>query len=107
MQVEISKNSWLNFSDLLQVSEEIFWDNPGLPTLVPQDNDTFVDVDEQYVGRLDLVAYDSYGDADLWWVIALANNLDKLPVDVRLGMKLRVPNKGYVDSLLSKGKVSV
>lgn len=104
MGTEISRNSWLNFSQLLEYSGTTFWDTPDFPEIVPQDDDIYLTVDDQYVGRLDLIAFDVYGDDNLWWAIAVANNLNLLPTDVRLGMKLRIPNKSYLNSLLAKGR---
>ena len=104
MAVEIDRRSWLNFAELLQYQGTIFWDTPELPEIVPQDNDTYLEVDDQYEGRPDLIAFDKYGDVHLWWVIALANNLEDLPGDVAFGKLLRIPNKAYVESLLAKGR---
>jgi hypothetical protein len=115
--VKIRKNSWLNFSDLLgfngvegtsgavdeTIQDYTFWETPEFPDVVPQDGDLFIDITDQNLGRLDLVAFDMYGDADLWWVIALANNIELIPTDMIIGTKLRIPARGFVDSLLAKG----
>jgi hypothetical protein len=109
MAVKINKNTWLNLADYLLADDDAvsgdvsFWDTPDFQELIPQDQDVFVEVDQRYVGRLDLVAWDYYRDPDLWWVIALANNIDLIPTDVRLGMSLRIPVKTYVDSFITKG----
>lgn len=115
--IEIRKNSWLNFSDLLDFfgtqgtsgvveSEETiaFWSLPEFPQVIPQDNDVFFNITDEHLGRLDLLAYDAYGDPDLWWVIALANNYEILPTDMILGSRIRIPNKAYVDSLIGRGQ---
>lgn len=99
---EIDKSSWLNFAPYIQYEEFQFWDTPDFPQILPQENDRFLDVDDGYVGRLDLVAHDMYGDVNLWWVIALANKIDVIPTGVKFGMRLRIPEKTYVDSLLAK-----
>lgn len=116
-KVTIRKNSWLNFADLLEIRAQqgtsgvanepfqtfSFWSTPDFPDVVPQTNDQFITIDDQYLGRLDLIAFDAYGDPDLWWVIALANNYQLIPTDMIMNSKIRIPNKSYVDSLLGKG----
>ena len=101
---KIEKNAWLNFAPLISYESYEFWDTPDFPEILPQDNDTFITVEDVYVGRLDLIAYDYYQDSNLWWVIALANKIDQIPTGVSLNMTLRIPNKSYVDSLLSKAE---
>ena len=41
---------------------------------------------------MDLLAQDFYGDPTLWWVIAMANDLDRDSVFPPLGFQLRIPN---------------
>lgn len=41
--------------------------------------------------RLDILAYDYYGDQTLWWVIAGANNLGKGSFNIPPGIRLRIP----------------
>lgn len=116
-KIEIRKNSWLNFADLLDfegtqgtsgIVEETqtisFWDTPDFPRIVPQDDDFFVTIDDKMLGRLDLIAYDAYGDADMWWVLALANGYDLIPTDMVINEKMRVPSKSYIDSLIGRGQ---
>lgn len=103
MTLKIGRNSWLSIAPLLDYKGTIFWDTPNFPEIVPQDNDTFIDIDSDYVGRLDLIAFDYYDDVDLWWVIALANEIDLIPTDVTLNRRIRLPNKQYIESIISKG----
>lgn len=103
MAFKISKTSWLAITPLLTADGFVFWDTPNFPQLVPQSGDRFLTVDSTYIGRLDLVAFDMYGDVDYWWAIALANGLDQIPTDMVEGMVLRIPQKSYIDSFLSKG----
>ena len=42
------------------------------------------------------IAYKFYGDPVLWWVLAVANQLEILPTDLKFGSTLRVPSKTYV-----------
>lgn len=49
-----------------------------------------VQVDNYYKDRIDLVAYDEYGDSRLWWVIALYNEILN-PLILPYGKKLIIP----------------
>lgn len=49
-----------------------------------------VQVDNYYKDRLDLVAYNEYGDSRLWWVIALYNEILN-PLILPYGKKLIIP----------------
>jgi len=102
--VAVRRNSWLNFSELLESDAGItFWDQPEIPNITPQSNDVFITVDDRTAGNLDLIAFELYGDPDLWWVIALANKIELIPTDVRVNMRLRIPNLSFVKNLMAKG----
>lgn len=59
------------------------------PNLVASNEDYYIIARDQ--DRLDLIAYDFYGDATLWWVIAMANDLPGDSMFPPLGFQLRVP----------------
>lgn len=42
--------------------------------------------------RLDNIAFDFYGNSSLWWVIAMANNLEGDSIYPPQGMYLRIPS---------------
>lgn len=42
--------------------------------------------------RLDLIAFDFYGDTSFWWIIASANALSGDSLYVEPGMQLRIPS---------------
>jgi len=42
--------------------------------------------------RLDLLANKYYGDRTLWWVIAVANNINDASFYVKEGLQLRIPS---------------
>lgn len=42
--------------------------------------------------RLDLIAFDFYGDPSLWWVIASANDLNGSSLFTPAGIQLRIPS---------------
>jgi hypothetical protein len=104
MTIKVGRGSWLSITNLLKNDDgTVFWDQPNFPQIVPQPKDTYLTISSDYVGRLDLIAFDYYGDVDLWWVIALANGIDLIPTEVTIGLKIRIPDKKYVESILSKG----
>ena len=42
--------------------------------------------------RMDLLANDFYGDPSLWWVIAMANDIEGDSMFPPLGFQLRIPS---------------
>ena len=56
---------------------------------IPISNDDIY-VITQYGDRLDLLAFQYYGDATLWWYLARANNLFNLNIPENI--QLRIPS---------------
>ena len=51
--------------------------------------------------RPDLLAYDLYGNVEVWWVFAL-RNLEKIKdplADFKTGLSIKVPDKATVEEL--------
>lgn len=53
--------------------------------------------DDMYVisvlgDRLDILALKYYGDQNLWWIIATANNLNEASYSITPGIQLRIPS---------------
>ena len=48
--------------------------------------------------RFDMLAQRYYGDSNLWWIIAKANNMSKGQIGVDSEKKLRIPQE--IDSIL-------
>ena len=58
-------------------------------------DDSSYTIETQYTHRPDLLAYDLYGNAKLWWVFALFNQ-DELvdPIlDFKTDLKIKVPTR--------------
>jgi nucleoid-associated protein YgaU len=91
-------SSRLAFHDLLLVGGTVFFDFAELPEIPIQDGDIRYQV--QSNDRIDRLALQFYGDAVLWWVIAVANRLDLLPCDLHPGDFLRIPSPLYVSQRL-------
>jgi hypothetical protein len=90
MSTNISKNSRLTFSDLLDTDQVEFWDLPNYPRIPTSAGDILYMV--LVNDRLDLLAHKYYGDSNLWWVIAVANSLDCLPIDLVAGSQILIPS---------------
>jgi len=101
--VDVKQTSRLRFYELVTVDDYVFWNLPELPDIPVNDDDKFHRVTG--VDRIDLLAYEHYGDAVLWWVIAVANDLELVPTDLHEGDVLRIPSKTYVQQQLFKGAV--
>ncbi len=67
------------------------------PVLTPSVDDTYIYSREGM--RLDNLAFQYYGNAGLWWVIALANNIGKGTLVVPLKMQLRIPSTDVVNNI--------
>lgn len=53
--------------------------------------------------RLDLLAKKYYGDSNMWWIIATANNLNDATIYLEPGQQLRIPpNTQRINSQLIK-----
>jgi hypothetical protein len=65
----------------------------------PSDDYHVVQDNERY--RLDLVSYNRYSTASLWWVIALVNNIRNTFVKPEVADLLRIPNIDRVLSILT------
>lgn len=67
-------------------------------------NDKYITVTIKNANRLDIIAQENYSNAELWWVIAMANNIIDAFTEVPIGTVLRIPpisniyKKGNVDS---------
>jgi hypothetical protein len=69
---------------------------------IPKSNeDTYIITQE--TDRLDTLANQFYKDSTLWWIIALANNLNSADIGVEPGIQLRIPaNLGKILNELYK-----
>jgi hypothetical protein len=59
------------------------------PSLAPTNNDYYIIARAE--DRLDLIAFDFYGDATLWWIIATANDIPGDSMYPPMGFQLRIP----------------
>jgi hypothetical protein len=73
--------------------------NRSIPALV---TDISFKITKSYEYRPDMLAYDLYKDASLWWVFAQRNpNVIKDPVfDFKPGVTIKIPKKVTIDKAL-------
>jgi hypothetical protein len=94
MSVRRNIRGRLRFYTLVSMDGVEHWDLTDLPEIpVRSDDRAYVILGTD---RIDLVAKKFYGDPVLWWVIALANNMELLPGDFIVGSTIRIPAPRYV-----------
>lgn len=59
------------------------------PNIEPKSDDNYILTGTE--DRLDLIAYDFYGDSTLWWVVAMVNRLEGDSMYPPAGVYLRIP----------------
>jgi hypothetical protein len=79
-----------------------FLDIAQFPIIPKLADDVLFTVNPTYQFRPDLLAFDLYGDAALWWVFALRNpNAIQDPVySMSIGTKIYLPKKDTLRSVL-------
>ena len=66
-----------------------YYSNNIYPDIPPTNDDSYVIT---VLGdRLDLLAFDFYGDTSMWWIIASANELPGDSLYIEPGTQLRIP----------------
>lgn len=59
------------------------------PKIKPSNDDFYIIAEQS--DRLDILASKYFGDQSLWWVIAVANNLNNASYFIETGKQLRIP----------------
>ena len=74
-----------------------WWDRSVLQT--SEDDGAYV-VERRFIGRLDLIAAYTLGDARSWWIIAMLNNILDPYSEIYEGRVLYVPTKERAQRLM-------
>lgn len=77
----------------------VFYETYEVRVIPYSEGDIYHEVTAGEEGRLDLLAFDYYGNPALWWIIAEANDIVVPIKDVYAGLVLRVPDPSSVFSL--------
>ena len=56
--------------------------------------------DQRYVNRPDLLAFDIYGDADLFWVIPVRNGMEDPIFDLKLNTIVYIPDTSVIRAII-------
>jgi phage tail protein X len=67
-----------------------YYETTIYPKIKPANTDLYVITEAG--DRLDLLAKKYYGNTNMWWIIATANNLNDANFFVPEGVQLRIPN---------------
>jgi hypothetical protein len=69
-------------------------------------DDVLIEVPSQFENRPDLLAFEAYGDAGLWWVFAVRNpSVIKDPIyDLVSGVRIYIPQKQALLSMLGTSR---
>lgn len=59
------------------------------PKIKASNDDMYIVADS--ADRLDILALKYYNDQNLWWIIAVANNLNDASYSIESGIQLRIP----------------
>ncbi|GJQ43818.1 MAG: hypothetical protein JETCAE03_33160 [Ignavibacteriaceae bacterium] len=76
-----------------------FYSTTLYPEILKTDADTYIIADRET--RLDLLAYNYYNDSELYWVIAICNNIQG-SIFVEPGTQLCIPNRNRLGEIISK-----
>jgi hypothetical protein len=79
-----------------------FLDVADIPAIPYDPSDVQYQIDAIYRGRPDLLAFDLYGDSNLWWVFSVRNpNVLQDPIfDFLPGAIIFIPKKDTITSIL-------
>lgn len=85
-----------------KIKNDQYLDLLNIRPVPSSDNDKLYEIEQQYMYRPDLLAYDLYNDKDLWWVFAQRNiNIIKDPIyDFVPGIKIFLPQANLIKKLL-------
>jgi len=98
--VKIRATSRLNFARLITLDRVEHWEMPEYPKISEASDDIIYQVQQE--DRIDLLANDFYGNGELWWIIAVANNLSLLPSDLKPFATIRIPSNKRVFTKIIK-----
>lgn len=93
--VTIKKGSWLKNAELYEFDDgTIAWGPFEYPDLRPRDGDLSYQITERK--RPEQIAEELYGIPELWWIIAVANDIVMPVTGFYPGRVLRIPDPSYI-----------
>jgi len=88
MTVNRKASSRLRYSKLGTLDGVEHWELPEYPEILPASDDTIHEV--KRTDRIDRISTLYYGSPDLWWIIAILNDMRLLPNDLAARAEIRI-----------------
>lgn len=85
-------------TDIFEGSDGYYYGIWNVPTIDEQPEDIYYTVKPSEDLRLDKIAYDYYGNYNLWWILAVANNILDPFTELTVGQVIRIPYLTYIFS---------
>lgn len=98
MATYISSSPWQD----TQIVNGQYLDVLSIRPVPAESDDVLYTIEVQYTHRPDLLAYDLYGDKNLWWIFAQRNmDIIKDPVyDIEAGVQIYIPKGEKLQGVL-------
>lgn len=94
-RVEIQPGTWLERADLERLEDgTVTWTRFHAPDFSPREGDRIITLESDEPP--DTLGLRFYGNPRLWWVIAVANDIQCPILEFVQGAVLRIPDPGYV-----------
>lgn len=90
MPIKLRRTSRLRFAKRSLIEGVEAWDLPEYPDIQPANDDITYRVAK--LDRIDNLSYRFYDSKDLWWIIALRNDLRLLPNDLKPYIDIYIPS---------------
>ena len=87
--VKISRYSI--YRQIIDSNNDTYLETVNQTPVAESNLDKYHEVEQNEENRLDIIANKYYGSPDLWWVIAMGNNIID-PFIVKVGDIIRIPN---------------
>jgi len=104
MTIKRKTSSRLNYSRLITLGGVEHWELPEYPEVLPANDDIIHEV--KRTDRIDMISNAYYDTPDLWWVIAVLNNMRLLPNDLAARAEIRIasPRRVFAKILRNPGR---
>jgi len=85
-----------------ELVDDLYLDILSIRSVPAEDDDVLYTIPNHSIHRPDLLAYDLYGDKNLWWVFAQRNmDIIQDPVyDIEPGVQIRLPKGSNLKKFL-------
>jgi nucleoid-associated protein YgaU len=100
--VQVPRGAYTINSDLFILDDGVVAWGPAEYTNFPESEEDLEYVIDRII-RPEQIAKDFYGEARLWWVIAVANGIRQPLTGFKPGVRLRIPSPERVQILLESG----